>query len=227
MTHDLSLLRRRLLTVAATALAVTLPAALLAPSALAKPGLPHHDGLAQRLVARGHRHRRPHGVPRLPRGRRHLPPRPADGRGFGDQPGPGHAVGRPEGRGRPAVGAPAAPAEAVESSTWPPAPSRPRSRSPPAPSFVNDVLLTDDAAWFTDSAQAQLYRVSLADWSVTTLPLSGEWVQNPGNNANGISRHARRLGARRHQLVQRHPVPRRPGQRRGDGRGRGRPADGR
>ena len=22
---------------------------------------------------------------------------------------------------------------------------------------------------------------------VTTLPLSGEWVQNPGNNANGIS----------------------------------------
>ncbi len=49
------------------------------------------------------------------------------------------------------------------------------------------MLLTDDAAWFTDSAQAQLYRVSLADWSVTTLPLSGEWVQNPGNNANGIS----------------------------------------
>jgi sugar lactone lactonase YvrE len=54
-------------------------------------------------------------------------------------------------------------------------------------SFVNDVVLTDEAAWFTDSAQAQLYRVSLDDWSVTTLPLSGEWVQNTGNNANGIS----------------------------------------
>ncbi len=29
--------------------------------------------------------------------------------------------------------------------------------------------------------------MSLADWSVTTLPLSGEWVQGAGNNANGIS----------------------------------------
>jgi len=55
------------------------------------------------------------------------------------------------------------------------------------PSFVNDVVLTDDAAWFTDSLKPQLYRVSLADWSVTTLPLSGDWVQNTGNNANGIS----------------------------------------
>jgi sugar lactone lactonase YvrE len=57
----------------------------------------------------------------------------------------------------------------------------------PNTSFVNDVVLTDAAAWFTDSAQAQLYRVSLADWSVTTLPLSGEWVQGTSTSANGIS----------------------------------------
>jgi sugar lactone lactonase YvrE len=57
----------------------------------------------------------------------------------------------------------------------------------PNASFVNDVVLTDDAAWFTDSAQAQLYRVSLADWSVTTLPLGGEWAQGTSTSANGIS----------------------------------------
>lgn len=55
------------------------------------------------------------------------------------------------------------------------------------PTFVNDVLLTADAAWFTDSAKAQLYRVSLADWSVSTLPLVGEWVQGATTSANGIS----------------------------------------
>ena len=57
----------------------------------------------------------------------------------------------------------------------------------PNTSFVNDVLLTDAAAWFTDSAQAQLYRVSLSDRSVTTLPLSGDWVQGTSTSANGIS----------------------------------------
>lgn len=56
-----------------------------------------------------------------------------------------------------------------------------------SPTFVNDVVLTGDAAWFTDSMKAQLYRVSLTDWSVTTLPLSGDWQQNAGFNANGIS----------------------------------------
>lgn len=53
--------------------------------------------------------------------------------------------------------------------------------------FVNDVLVTDDAAWFTDSARAQLYRVSLGDWSVATLPLGGDWVQGTSTSANGIS----------------------------------------
>lgn len=65
-----------------------------------------------------------------------------------------------------------------------------------ATSFVNDVVLTRSAAWFTDSRQAQLYRVALgrqgrpAARRFTTLPLRGDWVQDttPGvNNANGIA----------------------------------------
>ena len=59
-------------------------------------------------------------------------------------------------------------------------------------SFVNDVVLSKSAAWFTDSAQARLYRVDRgADGepgtAVTTLPLTGEWVQGTGFGANGIS----------------------------------------
>ena len=55
-----------------------------------------------------------------------------------------------------------------------------------APTFINDVVVTDDAAWFTDSAKAQLYRVSTADGTVSTLPLSGDWVQGATTSANGI-----------------------------------------
>jgi len=64
-----------------------------------------------------------------------------------------------------------------------------------APTFVNDVVLTPDAAWFTDSMKAQLYKVplgrhgSLPDQSqVVTVPLTGDWVQQTGFNANGITR---------------------------------------
>jgi len=63
-----------------------------------------------------------------------------------------------------------------------------------APTFVNDVVLTRRAAWFTDSQQPVLYRVSrhhhgkrLAKAKVTELPLSGDWVQTAGFNANGIA----------------------------------------
>jgi sugar lactone lactonase YvrE len=58
-----------------------------------------------------------------------------------------------------------------------------------ATSFVNDVVLTRGAAWFTDSSQAQLYRVdrSAPGTTVTTLPLTGDWVQGDGLGANGIS----------------------------------------
>lgn len=61
--------------------------------------------------------------------------------------------------------------------------------------FVNDVVLTPRAAWFTDSSNAVLYKLPLgrrgglpgAD-DVVRLPLTGDWVQQPGFNANGIER---------------------------------------
>ena len=63
-----------------------------------------------------------------------------------------------------------------------------------APTFVNDVVLTRTVAWFTDSQQPQLYGVPLGrrgapgdPADVITLPLTGEWVQQPGLNANGIA----------------------------------------
>ena len=64
-----------------------------------------------------------------------------------------------------------------------------------APTFVNDVVLTQDAAWFTDSLKPQLYKVplgragALPDQSaVQTVPLTGAYVHQPGFNANGIAR---------------------------------------
>jgi sugar lactone lactonase YvrE len=61
------------------------------------------------------------------------------------------------------------------------------------PSFVNDVLLTPSAVWFTDSMQPQLYAVprspdgDLADTHLT-VPLGGEWAQGEGFGANGLTR---------------------------------------
>jgi sugar lactone lactonase YvrE len=62
-----------------------------------------------------------------------------------------------------------------------------------ANSFVNDVIVTRAAAWFTDSANAQLYVLPLgpggaapAAGDFQTLPLGGEWQQGTGFNANGI-----------------------------------------
>jgi len=63
-----------------------------------------------------------------------------------------------------------------------------------APTFVNDVVLRRKAAWFTNSRQAVLHRVSsikgpVAQARVRTVPLTGDWVQVGENdfNANGIS----------------------------------------
>jgi sugar lactone lactonase YvrE len=58
-------------------------------------------------------------------------------------------------------------------------------------SFVNDVVLTKRTAWFTDSSQAQLYAVARPrhgriSTAVRTVPLSGDWKQTAGFNANGI-----------------------------------------
>jgi sugar lactone lactonase YvrE len=62
----------------------------------------------------------------------------------------------------------------------------------PGSSFVNDVVVTQDAAWFTDSFQPVLYRIPIGSrgpncGAAETLTLSDEWVQAPGFNANGIA----------------------------------------
>ncbi len=60
-------------------------------------------------------------------------------------------------------------------------------------SFINDVVVTKRAAWFTDSFKAVLYRVPLgpsgrpgAASAVKTVTLGGEYVQGAGFNVNGI-----------------------------------------
>ncbi|NGN62376.1 superoxide dismutase [Streptomyces sp. A7024] len=65
----------------------------------------------------------------------------------------------------------------------------------PDQSFVNDVVLTPDAAYFTDSFQPRLYALRLGHrgglpTGFDTVPLSGDWVQAPpgGFSANGITR---------------------------------------
>ena len=58
------------------------------------------------------------------------------------------------------------------------------------PSFINDVVLTRRYAWFTNSQQPELYRVSLGgdpEATPVVVPLTGEWVQQAGFNANGIA----------------------------------------
>ncbi|MFC9918716.1 SMP-30/gluconolactonase/LRE family protein [Agromyces binzhouensis] len=59
--------------------------------------------------------------------------------------------------------------------------------------FINDVIVTRDAAWFTNSFAAELYRLPLGPGGalpepseVETVPLGGEWVQQGFFNANGI-----------------------------------------
>lgn len=60
------------------------------------------------------------------------------------------------------------------------------------PAFINDVTVTRDAAWFTNSQAAELYRVALGaggvpTGEVETIPLTGDWQQVAGFNANGIA----------------------------------------
>ena len=65
--------------------------------------------------------------------------------------------------------------------------------APAGPSFVNDVVVTREAAYFTDSLNQQLYVVPLgpggrlpAQDAVRTLLLTGELVYETGFNLNGI-----------------------------------------
>jgi sugar lactone lactonase YvrE len=64
---------------------------------------------------------------------------------------------------------------------------------PAGAGFINDVILTRDAAYFTNSFVPEIYRIPLGpagslDQPVTaeTITLSGEWVQGTGFGANGI-----------------------------------------
>lgn len=68
------------------------------------------------------------------------------------------------------------------------------------PSFVNDVIATRDAAWFTDSFNQQLYKVPIRGKGKfgrpKVVPLTGDIVFVPGEfNANGIeaARNGKRL----------------------------------
>jgi sugar lactone lactonase YvrE len=63
------------------------------------------------------------------------------------------------------------------------------------PRFINDVIVTKDAAYFTNSQQPVIYRVSLenngelpASPTVEEIPLTGDYVFTPNAfNANGIA----------------------------------------
>ncbi len=61
-------------------------------------------------------------------------------------------------------------------------------------SFINDVVLTKDAAYFTDSVNPFLYKLPLAGSGslpaadeVQAIPFSGDLVFMPGFNVNGIA----------------------------------------
>lgn len=57
--------------------------------------------------------------------------------------------------------------------------------NPATPTFINDVVVTRDAAWFTDSQTLVLSRVDRRTLEVSQLPLSGIPL-DPGFNLNGI-----------------------------------------
>jgi sugar lactone lactonase YvrE len=60
-----------------------------------------------------------------------------------------------------------------------------------APTFVNDVIVTEDAAWFTESMAPRLYRVAIgpdgAIGTATTVDLTGKIQVVAGFNLNGIA----------------------------------------
>ncbi|GAA1697293.1 hypothetical protein GCM10009745_49360 [Kribbella yunnanensis] len=60
------------------------------------------------------------------------------------------------------------------------------------PTFVNDVIVGKDAAWFTESQQPVLYKVPLGRGGslpakAQTIALSGDYQHTAGLNANGIA----------------------------------------
>ena len=64
----------------------------------------------------------------------------------------------------------------------------------PGASFINDVVVTREAAYFTNSSSPYFYRLPLGPGgrvanpaAADTVMLTGEWVQVAGFNANGIT----------------------------------------
>src|ERR687886_2027611 len=59
-----------------------------------------------------------------------------------------------------------------------------------APTFINDVVVTRDAAYFTDSQKGVLYKIPIgrggAPGEAATIPLSGDFSLASGFNLNGI-----------------------------------------
>ena len=59
-----------------------------------------------------------------------------------------------------------------------------------APTFINDVVVTRNAAYFTDSQKAVLYKVPIEDGGALgdaqTIPLTGDFSLAAGFNLNGI-----------------------------------------
>lgn len=51
--------------------------------------------------------------------------------------------------------------------------------------FINDVALVRGSAWFTDSNNPVLYRLTCGE--VTAVPITGDFVYEAGTNANGIA----------------------------------------
>jgi hypothetical protein len=65
--------------------------------------------------------------------------------------------------------------------------------TPAAPRFINDNVLTKDAVYYTDSMRPWFYRLPLghrgtlpALSEIQTIPLSGDYIHQPGFNLNGI-----------------------------------------
>ena len=65
---------------------------------------------------------------------------------------------------------------------------------PATSSFINDVVVTKKAAWFTNSSAAVLYRVPIGPGGalggqadVQTVPLTGDYTPAAGFNVNGIA----------------------------------------
>ncbi len=59
-----------------------------------------------------------------------------------------------------------------------------------APTFINDVVVTRDAAYFTDSSKPVFYKIPIGRGGVLgapqTIPLSGDYTHLSGFNLNGI-----------------------------------------